>query len=76
MDFGSLRKLMPGQFSRVADDLLAMKANVDESFKIGRHSDLNAHIDESIRYCEARVPTANTSGNDAQLNKLFKKSIV
>jgi uncharacterized protein len=76
MDFGSLRKLMPEQFSLETDELLAIKANVDESFMIERHSDLNAYIDESIRYCEARVPTANTDGNDAQLNKLFKKSIV
>ena len=75
MDFNSLRKLMPRQFDSVVDELLATKANVDESFTIERHSDLNAYIDESIRYCEARVPAASTKGEDAEINKLFKKSI-
>lgn len=56
MDFKSLRMLMPRQFDGVVDELLAIKANVDESFMVERHSDLNAYIDESIRYYEARVP--------------------
>jgi uncharacterized protein len=75
MDFGSLRKLMPEQFSCVVDELLAIKTNVDESFMIERHCDINAYIDESIRYCEARVPAASSKGEDVEINKLFKKSI-
>jgi hypothetical protein len=75
MDFNSLRKLMPKRFDGVVDELLAIKANVDESFMIERHSDLNAYIDESIRDCEARVPAVSCKGEDAEINKLFKNSI-
>lgn len=75
MDFHSLRKLMPEQFDGIVDELLGIKGNVDESFMIEKHSDLNAFIEESIHYCETRVPLANNNDNNAELNKLFKKSI-
>jgi predicted nucleotidyltransferase len=75
MDFHSLRNFMPERLNILADELLSIKAKVDESFLIEKHPELNAFIEENVRYCEARVPAANANGNDAELNKLFKKSI-
>lgn len=75
MDFNSLRKLMPEHLNIVIDELLSTKAKVGESFLIKKHWELNAFIEESVRYCEARVPAANTNSNDADLNKLFKNTI-
>lgn len=75
MDFGSLRKLMPGSLTDLVDDLLSMKSKVDESLLIQKNWELNAFIEESIRYCEARVPAANAKSSDEKLNHLFKKSI-
>jgi predicted nucleotidyltransferase len=75
MDFESLRKLIPVHLNIVVDELLSIKAKVDESFLIERRDELNAFIDECIRYCEARVPVANSNGNDVELSKLFKKSV-
>jgi uncharacterized protein len=76
MDFKSLRALMPEQISTLVDELLSIKAKVDESFMIEKKSEINAFIGECIRYCEARVPLGKNSDNDVELNKLFKKSIV
>lgn len=75
MDFKSLSVLMPEQISTLVDELLSIKANVDESFMIEKKSEINAFIAEFIRYCEARVPQARTSDNQVELNKLFKRSI-
>lgn len=75
MDFTTLRTLIPEQFECIVDELLSTKANVDEGFMIKRHSDLNAFIDESIRYCESRVPEACGRTEGAELNRLFKKYI-
>lgn len=76
MDFNSLRKLMPGQFEGAVDKLLAIKTKVDESFLIEKQFDLNAFIDESIRYCEAKTPEACAKRDSIDLFELFKKSIV
>jgi predicted nucleotidyltransferase len=72
MDFKSLSVLMPEQISTLVDELLSIKAKVDESFMIEKKSEINAFIGECIRYCEARVPLAKASDNDVELNKLFK----
>jgi len=76
MEFKSLSVLMPDRISALVNELLSIKVKVDESFVIERKSDINAFIEESIRYCEARVPLAKNSDNDVELNKLFIKSIV
>jgi hypothetical protein len=76
MEFKSLSVLMPEQIRPLVDELLLMKAKVDESFMIEKQSEINAFIGECIRYCEARVPQARASDNQVELNKLFKKSIV
>lgn len=75
MDFKSLSVLMPEQISSLVDDLLSIKAKVDESFMIEKKSEINAFIGECIRYCEARVPLGKNSINEVELNKLFKRSI-
>jgi hypothetical protein len=67
---------MPERLNAHVDSLLFIKAKVDESFMIESNSVLHAFIEEGIRYCETRVPVANTNDNDVELNKLFKKSIV
>lgn len=76
MEFKNLGVLMPEQISTLVDELLSIKGKVDESFMIARKPEINAFIEESIRYCEARVPVAKNSDNDAALNRLFKRSIV
>jgi predicted nucleotidyltransferase len=75
MDFENLRQLMPEYFDNVIDELLSIKAKVDESHLIEKHSELNEFIGESIRYCEARVPEANSIDNNVEINKLFKRFI-
>ena len=76
MEFKSLGVLMPDRVRLPVNELLSIKVKVDESFMIARKPEINAFIEESIRYCEARVPVAKNSDNDVELNKLFKKSIV
>ena len=75
MDFKSLSVLTPEQISRLVDELLLMKAKVDESFMIEKKSEVNAFIGECIRYCEAKVPQDTTRDNHGELNKLFKRTI-
>jgi uncharacterized protein len=75
MDFASLRVLMPERINTLVDELLSIKAKVDEGFLIERNSEVNAFIEESIHYCEARVPVANSNGGKAELNELFKRSV-
>jgi predicted nucleotidyltransferase len=75
MDFNSLSVLMPEQISTLVDELLSIKAKVDESFLIERNWEVNTFIDECIRYCETRVPLANNNGDEVELNKLFKRSV-
>ena len=75
MDFKSLSVLMPERISTLADELLSIKAKVDESFMIEKKSEVNAFIEECICYCEARVPLAKNSANDVALNNLFQRSI-
>ena len=76
MEFKSLSVLMPDRISALVNELISIKLQADESFIIERKSEINAFIEESIRYCEARVPAGKNSDNDVELNKLFKKSIV
>lgn len=76
MDFRSLRKLMPETHSMKLEELLSIKANVNESFLIEKDSTLNTFIEESIYYCESKIPAASTIGCDARLNELFKKSML
>ncbi|HEY8937428.1 MAG TPA: nucleotidyltransferase domain-containing protein [Cyclobacteriaceae bacterium] len=77
MDFKSLSMLMPERVNILVDELLFIKAKVDESFLIKKNLELNGFIEECMHYCEAEVPLANTNSNsnDVELNKLFKKSI-
>lgn len=75
MDFKSLSVLMPEQIGPLVDELLLIKAKVDEGFMIEKKPDINAFIGECIRYCEARVPQDRTRDNSVELNKLFKRSI-
>lgn len=75
MDFKSLSVLMPEQISKLVDELILIKARVDESFMLERNFAINAFIGECIRYCEARVPLPKNSDSDVELNKLFKRSI-
>ena len=75
MDFKSLSVLMPERISQLVDELLAMKAKVDESFMIEQKSEINAFIGECIGYCEAAVPPTTTIDNNVELNKLFKRSL-
>lgn len=76
MDFLSLRKLIPHQFNGVVNELLSVKAKVDESFLIEKDRGLNAFIEESIDYCEAAVPAVAAHGDSDKLNKLFREYIV
>lgn len=76
MDFKSLRVLMSERMNTLVDELLSIKAKVDENFLVERNSQVNAFIEECIRYCEASVPLDKNNGNDAELNKLFKRTIV
>jgi predicted nucleotidyltransferase len=76
MDLERLRKQMSEDCNAVVDELLFLKAQVDESFVIERRSGLNDFIAESIHACEAQVPTASTPVESARLNELFKKYLV
>jgi len=76
MEFGDLRKQIPEQFNSIVNELLDIKAKVDESFLIDRHSDLNDFIRESMQYCETKVPVASIRGDHAGLNEFFKKFVV
>lgn len=53
-----------------------MKAKVDEKFLIDKHSELNAFIEESIQYCEEKVPGVTGQDEHAKLNELFRKYIL
>jgi predicted nucleotidyltransferase len=75
MEFKSLSVLMPERISTLVDELLSIKAKVDERFLIEKMSEINAFIGECISYCEARVPLGKNSTNEVELNKLFKRSI-
>jgi len=75
MDFKSLSVLMPERISTLVNELLSIKVEVDESFKIEKKSEMNAFIGECIRYCEARVPLAKNRDSEVELNKLFKRYI-
>jgi uncharacterized protein len=75
VDFKSLGVLMPGSINILVDELLSIKAKVDERFLIEKNWEVNAFIEECIRYCGARVPLANSNGDEVELNKLFKRSV-
>jgi uncharacterized protein len=75
MDFKSLRVLMPERINILVDELLSIKATVDERFLIKKNGEVNAFIEECIHYCETRVPVPNSIGDDVELNKLFKRSV-
>jgi predicted nucleotidyltransferase len=75
MDFESLRVLLPARLDTVVDELLSIKATVDEKFMIERKPALNSFLQELIRYCEARVPAASPNKDGAELNNFFKRSI-
>jgi len=75
IEFESLRVFMPDRINTLVDELLSIKGKVDENFMIEKKSEINAFIDEGIRYCETRVPLVNSNGDDGDLNKLFKKYI-
>jgi uncharacterized protein len=76
MDLASLRKLMPQELNSVVNELLIVKAKVDESFLTEKYSVLDAFIADSMRDSEAKVPAAGVQGGNAKLNELFKKYIV
>jgi predicted nucleotidyltransferase len=75
MDLQSLRRIMPEKLNIVVDRLLSIKAQVDEGYTIEKNSQFNTFIEQSIGYCEARVPQATRVDNSSELNKLFKKYI-
>lgn len=75
MELVALRVLLPRRIDMLVDELLALKVTVDESFMMERHGELNAFIEECIRYCEARVPLKASGGERSELNGLFKKFI-
>jgi uncharacterized protein len=75
MEFKSLGVIMPDRIKVLVNELLSIKGKVDESFMMARKPEINAFIEESIRYCEARVPLGQNSANEVELNKLFKRSI-
>jgi predicted nucleotidyltransferase len=75
MDFKTLSVLMPECMNIHVDELLSIKAKVDERFLIEKNWEVNTFIEECIRYCEARVPVANSNGDEVELNKLFKRSV-
>ena len=74
MEFGKLRSHLKSDLNSVVDELLAQKAQVDETFKRQSIRELNDFIKAEIMYCEARVPVKETAIMDsAPLNNLFRK---
>ena len=74
MEFGKLRSHLKSDLNSVVDELLAQKAQVDETFTRQSIRELNDFIKAEIMYCEARVPVKETAIMDsAPLNNLFRK---
>lgn len=74
MEFGKLRSQLKSDLNSVVDELLAQKAQVDETFTCQTIRELNDFIKTEIMYCEARVPVKEAAMMDsAPLNNLFRK---
>lgn len=76
MEFGKLRVLLDPDLHDLVDELLNKKATVDEKFTIKPAMELHRWLDNSIEYCEHRIPDPSASPDSTALNELFRKYIV
>lgn len=76
MEFGKLRLLMESGINLIVDELLSMKAKVDERFRIKPVMEIHRWLASQIEYCESRIPDTTTSQDPEPLNELFRRYIL
>ena len=76
MRFDELRQILPRRLNKIVDEMLHLKAAVDEGFMIKRQAELHDFILESISNCQAVVPGNGEPGDVALLDRIFRKYIL
>ncbi|MCE2996732.1 MAG: nucleotidyltransferase domain-containing protein [Cyclobacteriaceae bacterium] len=75
MEFSKLRDLLDASVNQSVEELLAIKANADESYLIEKSAALNEWLVRQLAFCEERVPVATPTPDSDPLNELFRKFV-
>ncbi len=75
MEFDKLRDLLDAPLNQIADELLTIKSQADESYLIERNPELHNWLTSQLTFCEQRVPNATPTPESDPLNELFRKFV-